>query len=247
MLQLRDWAYEALNTYAPFQQFGMSHLWAVLVCILLAITVPRWAKHNLQPQQQQWLGSLIGCVITGSYFVWILLKFTAGTFNPVVDLPLQLCQFSNLLAVFVMVWRSKLVFDVLYFWAFSGMLQATITPDLQADFPNFLYFRYWIGHPGVLIAIVYACVVYGLRPTWASMGKAFVAMLGFLALTTGVNLLLGSNYFWICGKPEVPSLLDYLGPWPWYILSGTGVAMVHFLLSYLPFWVMDNRKKMVTA
>jgi hypothetical integral membrane protein (TIGR02206 family) len=232
--------YDFMHTYTPFKIFGTSHWAAMLVSLIIIIIVPLFAKKYLSLRNQQRLGTWIGIVVMASYFAWISLICLSGEFDIRVNLPLQLCQFTDLLVIFVMVWRNKNVFDVVYFWGLSGLIQGTITPDLPADYPHFLYFRYWLGHPGVVLCVIYACVVYQMRPTWASLWKAFWALMAFFAFTALVNTLLDANYFWICSKPTTKSLLDYLGPWPWYILGGIGVALVHFFVAYLPFWIRDK-------
>ncbi|HIN03237.1 MAG TPA: TIGR02206 family membrane protein, partial [Candidatus Marinimicrobia bacterium] len=70
---------------------------------------------------------------------------------------------------------------------------------------------------------------------------SFLALNGFLGLATIVNLVLDSNYFWICGKPPTASLLDYLGPWPWYILTAEIVALLHYLVAYAPFYFIKRK------
>jgi hypothetical integral membrane protein (TIGR02206 family) len=117
----------------------------------------------------------------------------------------------------------------------SGMLQAMITPDVTHGFPHFHYFRFLIGHNGMVLALIYAIVVYNLKPTLKGLWESFLALNVFLLLAVGVNLLLDANYFWICGKPPTASLLDYMGPWPWYILVGEFVALLHYMAAYAPF------------
>jgi hypothetical integral membrane protein (TIGR02206 family) len=58
---------------------------------------------------------------------------------------------------------------------------------------------------------------------------------GYMFVAFGVNALLDTNYGYMNGKPEAASLLDHLGPWPWYLLSLQGVAFVFFGLLLLPF------------
>jgi hypothetical integral membrane protein (TIGR02206 family) len=56
-----------------------------------------------------------------------------------------------------------------------------------------------------------------------------------------VNRLTGGNYLFLSRKPEGGSLLDLLGPWPWYILSLEAVALLLFTILYLPFVIGRSR------
>jgi uncharacterized membrane protein YwaF len=49
------------------------------------------------------------------------------------------------------------------------------------------------------------------------------------------NRLLGSNFAFASHPPTNPSLIDQLGPWPWYLVSMLGVAMIFYSLLTLPF------------
>jgi len=230
-----------LKTYDPFILFGTSHIISIVVAILLAIFIPTFAKKKLSERHQHILGGVIGYCVMSSYLLWTILEIIAGTFDVKLHLPIHLCRMANLLVPFIMVFKSYLFYEVLYFWGLSGMLQAIITPDIAAGYPHFQFFRFWFAHQGMIIALVYATVVYGMRPSLKSVWKAMIALNIFLLLSVVVNLLLDANYFWICGKPtneigdHVPSLLDYLGPWPWYILVAEFVALAHFLVAYAPF------------
>lgn len=218
-----------------FQQFGVTHIWALIISILLIISIPLLAKKHLSTQMQIRLGQVIGWTIFINYFLMTALKIAGGVFDIKTDLPFQLCQFSNLLVILVMHYRKYLWFEILYCWAFAGMLNASITPDLQYEFPHFLYFRYWIGHPGMLLAMIYAIVVFDMRPTLKSIGKAMIAINVFFVCVVAINLLLDSNYFFVCHKPSVPSLLDYFGPWPWYLVTCEFFLLFNFSVVYLPF------------
>ncbi|MFQ6614746.1 MAG: hypothetical protein ACE5D1_07880, partial [Fidelibacterota bacterium] len=55
-----------------------------------------------------------------------------------------------------------------------------------------------------------------------------------------INWLLGANYFFIAHKPETASIIDMMGPWPFYLLPLSLVALAIFFLSYLPFPVADR-------
>ena len=50
-----------------------------------------------------------------------------------------------------------------------------------------------------------------------------------------LNWLLHTNYGYFNGPPDAPSLLDYMGPWPWYLFTLQAVALLFFFLLLLPF------------
>jgi len=58
-----------------------------------------------------------------------------------------------------------------------------------------------------------------------------------------LNQVLGSNYLFIAHKPETASLMDMLGPWPWYILSLEVIALAMCLLLYMPYAIRDQRAR----
>jgi len=245
---MRDAVYQYLNTFEPFDMFGVEHIVAIIAALVIIIFLPLFAKRHLDEKTQHKLGMLIGWLVFSNYIVWVSLEAIAGTFDINRHLPVHLCRLANLMIPLVMVWRSYFVYEILFFWGLSAMLQASFTPDIAAGFPHFHYFRFLVGHQGVILALIYATVVYEIRPTFKSLIKSFIALNIFLAIAAIVNLLLDSNYFWICGKPvnhigeRIPTLLDYMGPWPWYILTCEFVALAHFLLVYSPFYIMNKRK-----
>lgn len=232
-----------LVTAEPFHLFGSDHLWALVVSIAFTIALPLYARRNLNTRQQHLLGTVIGFIVMSNYLAWVLLEFLAGTFDVTKHLPLHLCRFANLAVILVMWKKNYRMYEILYFWGLSGILQGSITPDISFGFPHFHYFRFFIGHNGLVLAIIYATVVYGMRPTYKSIWKALIALNVFLVVALIANLILDANYFWIMGKPPVPSLLDYMGPWPWYILTGEFVALVHFGAAYLPIAWLNKRQE----
>jgi uncharacterized membrane protein YwaF len=58
-----------------------------------------------------------------------------------------------------------------------------------------------------------------------------------LALVAGLaDLATGGNYLYLRQRPLAGSLLDFLGPWPWYLAAGTVLALLLLLALDAPFW-----------
>lgn len=89
--------------------------------------------------------------------------------------------------------------------------------------------------------------VEGYRPTWRSLRRVIVYGNLYALAVFGINLILGSNYLFIMRPADTPSLIDMLGPWPWYILSMEAIAVVLCLLLYLPYALRDRLKHSALA
>ncbi|WP_373506497.1 hypothetical protein [Thiocapsa sp.] len=82
-------------------------------------------------------------------------------------------------------------------------------------------------------------MAYRYRPTFTSIFRSLAALLIAVAVIAPINLWMGTNDLFLSSKPEQASLVDFLGHWPWYILSLTGLALVSSLVNYLPFLIGD--------
>ena len=103
--------------HESFTPWSSSHLWAMGVSLLCIIFVPLLAKKYLSASWQHRLGAMIGFSIAGFWITWTILEITAGTWDIRRHLPLQLCRFSNLAIVMVLVWKRQWWYEILYFWA----------------------------------------------------------------------------------------------------------------------------------
>lgn len=225
----------------PFILFGTDHILGFLIFAILWVIIPFGAKKYLNKNTQKQVGLALSLIVMSNYIIWVVLEILAGTFDFKLHLPFHLCRFANLAIPFIFIRRNETLFQILYYWGMSGMVQGAITPDVTHGFPHFHYFRFFFGHNGMVLVLIYAIVINGYRPTLRGLYQSFLGINAFLALAAIVNISIGSNYFWICGKPPTASLLDYLGPWPVYILAAEFVALIHFIIAYIPFHYL-NRK-----
>lgn len=167
-----------------------------------------------------------------SLYVWYVYT---GVWNPVDSLPFQLCSISLLLSIIMLLSRSTFLFEITYFLGIGGALQAMLTPELAYDFPHYRYFHFFLAHIAIILASLYMLWYENRRPTFKSVWKAFAALNVVAVIVYFVNKATGGNYMFLARKPSNPSLIDLLGPYPWYIISLEIVALVMFLILYLPF------------
>ena len=128
-----------------------------------------------------------------------------------------------------------LAVELTYFRGLAGTLQAVVTPDLSAGFPQLEFFMFVVGHLGIVIAALFLVVGLRLEPRPGSVMRVFAITAAYTAFVGCFNWLTGSNYMYLAAIPAHGSLLSVLGPWPWYILSGAAVALVLFLILDVPF------------
>jgi hypothetical integral membrane protein (TIGR02206 family) len=159
-----------------------------------------------------------------------------GTWSPKTSLPLALCDVAVLVAAAACWWRVALLVELTYFWGLAGTLQAIITPDLNVGFPHLVFFQYLVGHVGIVVAALFLVVGMGIAPRPRSVGRVFAITLGYSALVGIVDATTGANYMFLRAPPGEWTLLRILGPWPWYVASAAGVAIVLFTLLDAPFW-----------
>lgn len=167
-----------------------------------------------------------------SLYVWYVYT---GVWNPIDSLPFQLCSISLFLSIIMLLTRNYLLFEITYFLGIGGALQAMLTPELAYDFPHYRYFHFFLAHIAIILASLYMIWYENCRPTFKSVWKAFTALNVIAFIVFFVNIVTGGNYMFLAHKPINPSLIDLLGPYPWYILSLEVVALMMFFILYLPF------------
>jgi uncharacterized membrane protein YwaF len=90
-------------------------------------------------------------------------------------------------------------------------------------------------------AIVGACLlVLGCRlyPRPGAVWRVYGATFAFALAAAVGDLLTGGNYMFLSEKPEYSSLLNVMGPWPWYIASTAVLALVLLVIvKLLTDWV----------
>ena len=223
-------------SHPRFTLFGPAHL-AVLVltlaipALLILLVRSRGGERRVAPIVWSLSAILLLNEVALLLYIWRLGLSVKD------HLPLQLCDWATFTCVVALLWRHRLAYELTYFWGLAGTLQAVLTPDLNETFPDPAFFTFFIAHSGIIVGILFLTLGLGMRPTLRSLWRAFLWLQVYAAVTVLLDLWLGTNFGYLLHKPARPSLLDYLGPWPWYIASLEVVGLALFFLFYMPFAV----------
>ena len=150
------------------------------------------------------------------------------------NLPFQLCDVTLWTSALACLTVARPVVEFAYFGGLAGAGMALLTPDLWSPWPSYPAIYFFLAHGGIVLAV--SLLVFGricpLRP--GAVWRAFGLLVAFAAVIGTVNAIAGTNFMYLCRKPKGASLLDSLGPWPNYLVSGALVALALFWLLWLP-------------
>jgi hypothetical integral membrane protein (TIGR02206 family) len=225
-----------------FILFGRDHLITlfILLVICLAIYLLRDHWNTSSKKATRWGLLALIYLCEGSWQIWM---WIIGSWTIQGMLPLWLCSVTSWTMPLLLIFRSHKYYEWAYFMGTIGAAMALLTPDLmQYGFPHFRYIEFFTLHGALIVAIVYMTVVEGFRPTLKSLPRVIIITNIFWLFCAWVNNQIGSNYLYTQGKLPTPSLLDLLGPHPWYLIWMEGIAIILCLMLYLPF-AMKNKSK----
>jgi len=232
-----DYNYEG----PAFDVFGPGHLLALSIIMgIIVFLVWGWRNPGEEAKRRARfvLGGII-LIVESSWHVWNLAN---DTWNVQRHLPLHTCSMGVWLSIVMLTTRSYRLYEILYFVGIAGATQALLTPTLGIyGLPHFWAIQTLASHGLLVIALVYMTAIEGFRPTWMSVWRTMLILNLYMLLVTGINYLIGSNYMFTLRKPETISLLDALGPWPWYIFNAEFLALFFFSILYLPFALSSRR------
>jgi hypothetical integral membrane protein (TIGR02206 family) len=158
-------------------------------------------------------------------------------------LPLELSDITVLITIVMLFTKSAGLFRYLYFVGIASSIQAMLTPDIKYSFPHFRYIEFFVSHGGVFLACLFVAGVIRYKPTFRSLWVTVLIVDMYGACVYVFDRLIHANYLFLIKKPETTSLLNFLGPWPWYLLSVEGVMIITFLILYWPYWMIRKVKR----
>ena len=97
-----------------------------------------------------------------------------------------------------------------------------------------------MDHCGIIVAVLFLTWGLAMRPRPGAVLRVWGWTQVYLVCAGTVNWLTRTNYGYLAAKPIHGSLLDYFGPWPWYLLTLEAMALLFFTVFYSPFWLANR-------
>jgi hypothetical integral membrane protein (TIGR02206 family) len=222
-----------------FLPWGASHLAVLTITVLGAIGLVELGRRGGARTVR------VTGVVLAATLVVVTLGYQVSAFDPArpwLTLPLQLSDLAPYAAAYAVVSGRAWACALTYYWGLTLSVQALLTPALGGgDFPAPSFLVFFADH--VLVVWIAVLLTWGLRrrPSWRDYRFALVATVCWAVPTQVVNAWSGANYGYLDRKPETASLLDVLGPWPWYVLVEAALVVGVWALITLP-WTNRSRR-----
>ena len=236
-----SWTSFASRDAERFTAYGTSHRVALLALVVGALLLVKVGRALRERDPGDRFGKAMALAALCFVLPLQVVYFTPDYWSLQRTLPIQLCDVASLVAVYALWSHRRWAVALTYYWGLTLTTQAIITPDLATPFPEPVFFLYWGMHLMVVWAAIYLTWGRGLAPDWRGYATSVAATAAWAAAVFAVNLGLDTNYGYLNAKPRAASILDLLGPWPWYVVAEIVIITIAWALFTWP-WVVARRE-----
>jgi hypothetical integral membrane protein (TIGR02206 family) len=230
VLVLEETANRSMTVSVSPLAYGLATLIGALVAIGLCVG----ARRRPGPWTAA-AGRVLAVVLVGEQLAWQVQSLVDHNWTLTYSLPLDLCDFTTFVAAVACWYRVAVCVELTWFWGLAGTLQAIITPDVETPFPRVSFDLYVVEHLAIVVAALYLVIGLRLVPRPGAVLRIFALTVGYAGLCAVVDIVTGADYLFLRAPPDAFSLLQVLGPWPWYLVSCAGIALVAFFILDAPF------------
>lgn len=219
-----------------FTTFGSSHLTALAVFLILCWPLVALGRRQRATGDDLAFRRAFAVAIPLFTIPMQALQFTPSEWDIDTSLPLQICDFAWVVAVYALWTGHRWAASVNWFWGMTLTVQGMLTPDLASGWAEPRFWMFWGMHALIVWSAIY--LVWGLRivPTWRDYRLTVALTTLWAAAAMTFNAVVGTNYGYLNAKPHRGSVLDVLPAWPTYVvIEVVVVSAVWALMTWL--WV----------
>jgi hypothetical integral membrane protein (TIGR02206 family) len=215
------------------ETFSPPHLAIVATVPLAAWGLARLARRG--PRALRRVRLALAAAIALDALLWYAVAASRGEIAPPHGLPLDLCDVVLFVVVVALAAPRPWALEAAYYLGLGGSGMALLTPDVGEGASAAAVVQFFAAHGAVVGSVLFLAFAGALRPRPGSWWRVFLAVNAYAAAVLAFDLAFGTNYMYLREKPAAGTLLDLLGPWPWYVLAADAVALALLWLLHLPF------------
>ncbi len=189
-----------------FEYWSFAHFAPILVMLAAIVLIYIYRDRLRQWKHEEtfrFIFAFVMLMVEMSYF-WRLLYVGSSEPDKVIDLldklPLQVCEWTCIIASFMLMKKSKNLFQICFFVCLTFGLFPLLTPSvITTTGPAYYrYYQYWLEHILPIIAVFYMMFVHGARARLKGiiLAVAFMSVLATLAIICNLNIE-GANYLYL--------------------------------------------------
>lgn len=175
-----DFKYWSLAHFIPI----ILYIAAIVLIFIFRDKLKNW-KHE---EHFRTIFAAVMLFVEMSYF-WRLLyvgSANSGDMTLLDKLPLQVCEWTCILAVFMMMKKIKWIYPICFYVCLTIGIFPLLTPSvIMTTGPGYYrYYQYWLEHILPPLAVFYMTFVHGFKPTKKGIinASAYMGVLVTLAL-----------------------------------------------------------------
>ncbi len=210
---------------------------SVLLIGLVVLTSRRLrSKDPKRAQAMRWwmgIAVLLFEILHNVY--WLGLREEG--FNLKESLPLHICDVAGLIAAAALLFPSRRIVTILYFWGVGLSSLAFVVPVITKGPAYVEFWTFWASHLLIVGGAVFFVLAEGYRPRLKDLFFALTVTFAYIMLLLVIDIAIDANYGYVGRESEATG---FLGAWPFPrlpLLIFAGVLLE--TAAWLPFGVMD--------
>ncbi|OCC14840.1 hypothetical protein DBT_1635 [Dissulfuribacter thermophilus] len=193
-------------------------LMLIISCVIIYLVLEK-GKKSIEDGQLSSYDKKIGIGVITIWLCYDIYSFLPGNFDWATSLPLHLCDITAFFSAIAIIHPSKMPRAILYYWAFTFSLQAFFFPIGDQDPRRLRFWFFWFLHIGILSCSLYDIIIRNYRPKFYDLFISILVGTIYICILFPINYLFKWNYAYIGNiKPNIPTPIDLLGPWPLRVL-----------------------------
>lgn len=224
-----------------FEYMSASHVIVLLfIAILILFLFLYKSKFSSSPLLKELLRWSLASVLILSQLTLEIWYQAYGLWDIKNTLPLELCSLTLILSIVMLITKSRVLYIFVFYAGIGGALAALLTPNLGYAFPHFRFIQFFIAHGAIILSALYMIWIENYKLSFWSVPIVFVLLNMAAGFVWFINQITGANYMFLSHKPDTPSILDLLGPYPLYIFMEEILALILFLILYFLFFYLPS-------